>query len=706
MAPREKTGRQAREKGTANAAAENAKGHGAGGHGAANAAAEEGEAFAIQCEAFRRYYTSLGKAEWWWIMDDVQEAIGRQLTADGYVVLDHLVTEAQALQLHTEVCACHAAGELTVAGLVNGRQVDKEEAKYADTATRGDVIGWFDSTTKGWPYGRGLDKYLLKLGTLISELGKLVPELARITSRSKAMVACYPGGGSRYVKHVDNDGKHPLCRTRVLTALMYLNPEWEQGDGGELVVYDAEDTNARRRVVAPLCNRVLLFWSDWRTPHEVLAAQKDRYAVTLWLLDNTQRPDTAVTPPEAQAAAQAATSAEEKAPAVTTEAVVAASAATGDAATSPPEAPTALGASGSSAALVAQAGVTGAAGSAPAEEEVIQYEWLQLESAEALDEWELRITLEAPVEGGEVLRCPTLDISEAQVRVTTAMGDPLVCLPLPLRAASAGVLRWSKRRGQLTARFRPPLLAPTPGSAPSGVGGGTGATALYEQLGARGWGVLDGFLAGPEADSLRRFVLEERAAGRLSVGGNLHEGETGSGRIKNDEYSFVEGMETGGSATEPLRRCARRCNELLVGVLRSGCAPSLEGVHVTQGRPMVAVYPGDGARYGRHYDSTPDSRGANGRVLTLVIYLNPYWRKEHGGVLRLLDTLADSEEAGHDVEPLHGRLVAFLCQGRCPHEVLPSWRERVAVTLWYYDGAKLAERCKGDSIKGYGFEGE
>ena len=46
------------------------------------------------------------------------------------------------------------------------------------------------------------------------------------------MAACYPGGGARYVKHVDNDENHRLCRTRMLTALIYLNESWQKGDGG------------------------------------------------------------------------------------------------------------------------------------------------------------------------------------------------------------------------------------------------------------------------------------------------------------------------------------------------------------------------------------------------------------------------------------------------------------------------------------------
>ena len=102
------------------------------------------------------------------------------------------------------------------------------------------------------------------------------------------MAACYPGNGARYVKHVDNDENHALCRTRVLTALIYLN-DWQKGDGGELALFQADDPNQLRRTVTPVQNRLLLFWSDRRTPHEVLPSEKLRYSVTVWLLDNTKK---------------------------------------------------------------------------------------------------------------------------------------------------------------------------------------------------------------------------------------------------------------------------------------------------------------------------------------------------------------------------------------------------------------------------------
>ena len=87
-----------------------------------------------------------------------------------------------------------------------------------------------------------------------------------------------------------------------------------------------------------------------------------------------------------------------------------------------------------------------------------------------------------------------------------------------------------------------------------------------------------------------------------------------------------------------------------------------------------ALYP-PGARYARHRDCFRDD---NARVLSSVLYLNPGWREDHGGQLRLY--LAQSTHV--DIHPLGGTLVLFL-SAEFEHEVLPATRERLSVAGWF-----------------------
>ncbi|XP_023332905.1 egl nine homolog 1 [Eurytemora carolleeae] len=111
------------------------------------------------------------------------------------------------------------------------------------------------------------------------ELGKY-----RINGRTRIMVACYPGGGSHYVKHVDNPNKDG----RVVTAIYYLNKDWESKDGGVLNIYPQVKSGFVAKV-EPLFDRVVFFWSDSRNPHEVTPSHKPRFAVTVWYLDELEK---------------------------------------------------------------------------------------------------------------------------------------------------------------------------------------------------------------------------------------------------------------------------------------------------------------------------------------------------------------------------------------------------------------------------------
>jgi SM-20-related protein len=86
-----------------------------------------------------------------------------------------------------------------------------------------------------------------------------------------------------------------------------------------------------------------------------------------------------------------------------------------------------------------------------------------------------------------------------------------------------------------------------------------------------------------------------------------------------------------------------------------------------------AWYP-PGAGYARHVDQP---RGREDRVVSVVVYLNESWVPADGGQLRLFYA-----ETARDVEPLAGRLVAFVTAGR-EHAVLPTQKDRLSLTGWF-----------------------
>ena len=91
----------------------------------------------------------------------------------------------------------------------------------------------------------------------------------------------------------------------------------------------------------------------------------------------------------------------------------------------------------------------------------------------------------------------------------------------------------------------------------------------------------------------------------------------------------------------------------------------------------LALYP-EGARYRCHLDRFQDEEN---RILSVSLYLNPDWRLEDDGALRLYLDEPESEPF-EDVLPTGGTLVCFLSE-RFHHEVLPSRRERLSATGWF-----------------------
>ncbi|XP_061072936.1 prolyl hydroxylase EGLN2 [Conger conger] len=147
---------------------------------------------------------------------------------------------------------------------------------------RGDRIAWVEGREPGCEGIATLMAHIdeaVMYSSMNGHLGDCV-----INGRTKAMVACYPGNGTGYVRHVDN----PNGDGRCITCIYYLNKNWDvKVHGGLLQIYPEG-----RNVVAniePLFDRLLIFWSDRRNPHEVKPAFATRYAITVWYFDAKER---------------------------------------------------------------------------------------------------------------------------------------------------------------------------------------------------------------------------------------------------------------------------------------------------------------------------------------------------------------------------------------------------------------------------------
>ena len=92
--------------------------------------------------------------------------------------------------------------------------------------------------------------------------------------------------GDFYKRHVDAFKGES---NRVLSLVVYLNPDWLPEDEGELVLYK-DETDLEGTKVTPSFGTVVAFLSE-EFPHEVLPAARDRYSIAGWYRLNTSQAD-------------------------------------------------------------------------------------------------------------------------------------------------------------------------------------------------------------------------------------------------------------------------------------------------------------------------------------------------------------------------------------------------------------------------------
>lgn len=182
------------------------------------------------------------------------------LASQGWSRLEDFLPQTLTLELAAECRARAEKGALSPAGVGRGQGLAVREG------VRGDQIQWLEP-------GQNLacDQYLAAMDELRQALNQA---FYLGLDDYESHFALYPPG-SFYQKHLDRFRDDDR---RTVSAVFYLNPDWQADQGGALRIYPEGKAS---RDLAPLAGSLVLFMSA-ELPHEVLPASRERLSLTGW----------------------------------------------------------------------------------------------------------------------------------------------------------------------------------------------------------------------------------------------------------------------------------------------------------------------------------------------------------------------------------------------------------------------------------------
>lgn len=196
------------------------------------------------------------------IVDQLLDALVEQ----GWFEWPNAVSDELCQALLEEVETYDEEGELQRAGIGRGdvHQLNKD--------IRRDQIKWIDGLTVAQ------NVYLQQMAQLQYQLNQA---LFLGLFEYECHFAVYKQGDF-YKKHLDSFRGRA---NRMVTTVLYLNPDWQPEWGGELVLYN-EDSSAKLAVVTPEMGKLAIFMSE-QIPHEVLVTHQPRVSIAGWFRCNS-----------------------------------------------------------------------------------------------------------------------------------------------------------------------------------------------------------------------------------------------------------------------------------------------------------------------------------------------------------------------------------------------------------------------------------
>lgn len=185
------------------------------------------------------------------------EIIADKLVNEGHIIIENALEKHLCSTLYLKAKNEQAYKQAAISQTAKA---------HIDTNKRSDKTKWIDED------GEAQSEYLSFMQGLQTHLNR---SLYLGLSYYESHFAIYEKGDF-YEKHLDS---FKGFKNRVVTSVYYLNEEWNEEDGGELIIYDKNNQEITK--VLPKADTLVVFLSE-KFPHEVLPAKKKRYSIAGW----------------------------------------------------------------------------------------------------------------------------------------------------------------------------------------------------------------------------------------------------------------------------------------------------------------------------------------------------------------------------------------------------------------------------------------
>jgi len=201
-----------------------------------------------------------------------------------------------------------------------------------------------------------------------------------------------------------------------------------------------------------------------------------------------------------------------------------------------------------------------------------------------------------------------------------------------------------------------------------------------------GYAVIDDCLSLATMRTLRAEAVGLYKSGKFSVSQSTRWCPKQKTQIYYDKHNVFSFQLNGGSdyySSPRLHEYVVSCVSTVSSLLQTAFPQAQLSNKLASNKLAVCI--GEGSGYDKHFDN---AGALDTRKVTVLYYMNEYWRPENGGEFRIYKTDASSgEQVVVDIEPRGDRLFVFWSD-ILVHSVQPSFAQngeadhRYALTVW------------------------